>query len=123
MKFTTHNEAVIDTNMSHLQGELDISYAELVKTFGIPMVWDDYKTDAEWKVCFEDGTRATIYNYKNGKNYCGAEGQEVQDITDWNIGGFNEKAVERVKEALFRNADIDEYDEGDIVPDHWAIDN
>lgn len=100
MKFTTHNQAVIDTNMSHLQGELDISYAELVNTFGEPTGSDGYKSDAEWKVCFEDGTRATIYNWKNGKNYCGAEGQEVQDITDWHIGGFNEKAVQRIQEAL-----------------------
>jgi len=100
MKFTTHNEAVIETSGTHLQGYIQANYADLVSTFGIPMVWDDYKSDAEWQVCFEDGTRATIYNYKNGKNYCGIDGLDVQDITEWHIGGFDKKAVERVLKAV-----------------------
>jgi hypothetical protein len=100
MKFTTHNEAVIETSGTHLQGYIQANYADLIKVFGIPMVWDDYKSDAEWQVCFEDGTRATIYNYKNGKNYCGIDGLDVQDITEWHIGGFDKKAVERVLEAV-----------------------
>jgi len=100
MKFTTHNEAVIETSGTHLQGYIQANYADLIKVFGIPMVWDDYKSDAEWQVCFEDGTRATIYNYKNGKNYCGIDGLDVQDITEWHIGGFDKKAVERVLKAV-----------------------
>jgi hypothetical protein len=101
MKFTTHNEAVIETSGTHLQGYINVGYEDLVKTFGIPKVWDDYKSDAEWHVCFEDGTRATIYNYKNGKNYCGQDGLDVQDIVEWHVGGFTELAVERVLEAVF----------------------
>ena len=100
MKFTTHNEAVIETSGTHLQGYINVSHADLLKTFGIPKVWDDYKSDAEWHVCFEDGTRATIYNYKNGKNYCGIDGLDVQDITEWHIGGYEKKAVERVLEVV-----------------------
>lgn len=100
MKFTTHNEAVIDTNMSHLQGYVEVSYADLVKTFGEPFYGDGYKSDAEWKVCFEDGTRATIYNWKNGKNYCGDNGLETHRINEWHVGGYEKKAVQRVQEAL-----------------------
>ena len=100
MKFTTHNQAIIETNGTHLQGYIQTNYADLIKVFGIPKVWDDYKTDAEWKVCFEDGTRATIYNYKDGKNYCGKYGLEVQEIKEWHIGGFNQDAVDRVLKAL-----------------------
>lgn len=100
MKFTTHNQAVIETSGTSLRGYVNVSHADLIKVFGIPKVWDDYKTDAEWQICFEDGTRATIYNWKNGKNYCGVDGLDVQDITEWHIGGFNQDAVDRVLEAL-----------------------
>jgi len=100
MKFTTHNQAVIEVSGTHLQGYIQTNHANLVSTFGEPLCGDGHKVDAEWAICFEDGTRATVYNWKNGKNYCGDEGQEVQDITEWNIGGFDKKAVERVLEAV-----------------------
>jgi hypothetical protein len=82
-----------------LQGYIDISYAELIEKLGAPSEnFDDYKSDAEWTLKFEDGTGATIYNYKTGKNYCGAEGLETEDIRDWHIGGESKKAVEKVFE-------------------------
>ena len=49
---------------------------------------------------FADGTIATLYNWKNGKNYLGDEGLELNDIYTWNVGGFNEKAVTKLKERL-----------------------
>lgn len=100
MKFTTHNQAHIETSGTYLQGYIQANYIDLVETFGQPFEGDNYKTDAEWNICFEDGTRATIYNYKTGKNYCGAEGLDVEDIKDWNVGGFDKKAVERVLTVL-----------------------
>lgn len=78
---------------SSLQGYLDVPYGVWVKLFGEPTVeTDKYKTDAEWDVSFydEDGERigfATIYNYKDGKNYRGANGLNVEQIRDWHIGG------------------------------------
>ena len=85
-----------------LQCEIDVTYALLKKTFGKETCdGDGYKVDAEWVLKFEDGTVATIYNYKSGKNYNGKNGTPKSKITDWHIGGTSYKAVERVEEALF----------------------
>ena len=101
MKFETHNDnpKVEDEacNGTCLQGEITASYEDLVEAFGEPTEGDEYKTDAEWCVKFADGTIATVYNWKNGLNYCGpAEGTQTRKITDWHIGGFSLDAVARV---------------------------
>lgn len=105
MKFITHNQDdLIRSSGTHLQGCItDTSYATLVDTFGEPLKdgFDDYKSDAEWLVQFDDGTVATIYNWKNGKNYCGdEEGTPTTQIREWHIGGYSGDAVDRVKQAL-----------------------
>ena len=87
------------TGGTSLQGIIQIDYDALVKVFGEPHCDDGYKTDAEWGFDF-DGVIATIYNWKNGKNYCGTDGLETKDIVKWHIGGFNNKAVEVVKYKL-----------------------
>jgi len=99
MQFKTENVSVTGTS---LQGYLDANYADLVEVFGMPNPenCDNYKTDAEWNIQFLDGTVATIYNYKDGKNYCGPEGLEIDDIKNWHIGGYSESAVEMVKLAI-----------------------
>ncbi len=99
MKFkTTSNWDEI--GCTSLMGYVDTSYKQLKKVFGDPDEGDGYKVDAEWNIVFEDGTVATIYNYKDGKNYNGPSGTATTKITDWHIGGCDEKAVERVYEAL-----------------------
>ena len=104
MKYITHNDAGsnINTNRTHLQGAIVCTFAELVTAFGNPMKdgFDDYKSDAEWNVQFENGTVATIYNYKNGKNYCCDQGLEVWEITQWNIGGHEMDCVHHVRNAV-----------------------
>jgi hypothetical protein len=100
MKYTTHNEAEIDINGTHLQGEIQANYIDLVDAFGEPTTGDEYKVDAEWMIVFEDGTRATIYNWKDGINYCGEQGTPTDEIKDWHIGGYNFDAVQRVREVL-----------------------
>ena len=108
MKFITHNEDdLISVNGTHGLGQIHATYAQLVSTFGEPLKegFDDYKSDAEWLVQFEDGTVATIYNWKNGKNYCGSEeGIPTQDIDDWHIGGRGEQAYLHVVHTLFGGA-------------------
>ena len=103
MKFTKAAEA----NGTHLQGNVGATYQELVEVFGEPIRYDsdgtthmNNKTDAEWRISFEDGTVATIYNYKNGLNYLGAEGKRVSEISMWNVGGHNERAVTLVNDEV-----------------------
>lgn len=83
-----------------LQGYICVSHRELVKIFGKHHGNDGYKVDAEWFLRFDDGTVATIYNYKDGRNYCGGTGKSIRDIVDWHVGGYNKDAVKRVREAL-----------------------
>ena len=88
-----------------LQGYIDISYAELVEMLGEPIGDDGYKVDAEWAILFGSGQVATIYNYKDGRNYMGDEGLDKEDIRDWHIGGKSATAIKKVSE-LFPNHNI-----------------
>lgn len=98
MNFKTEN---IVWQTSSLQGKITAFYSELVKVFGEPNAENDgYKTDAEWEVEFEDGTYATIYNWKDGKNYCGEDGLPISKITDWHIGGNVHAAYEHVRDTI-----------------------
>jgi hypothetical protein len=100
--FYTHNDDVrIDVNGTSFQDTLWANYTDIVDTFGMPMEGDNYKTDAEWEILFENGTVATIYNWKDGKNYCGEEdGLDVEDIREWHIGGHDGMCRELVKHAM-----------------------
>jgi hypothetical protein len=91
-----------NVNMSSLQGYIETSYNDLVGCFGLhDDDYDDYKSDANWTITFADGVVATIYNWKNGKNYCGEEGLALEDITLWHIGGYRGTDAEgRVKEVM-----------------------
>lgn len=82
------------------QGEVHAPYETIRRLFGAPSKGDGYKTDAEWKVMFEDGTIATIYNWKNGRNYNGKSGLPKTRITEWHVGGENKSAVMLVKQAI-----------------------
>ena len=100
MKFVSITNAS-ESNGTFLQGHIEADYFDLVEVFGEPTSeGDGYKSDAEWEVKFDDGTVATIYNYKNGKNYCGSLGQATHAITLWNIGGFNTNAAKLVTETM-----------------------
>lgn len=94
-------EKNVDVDGTCLQGHITISYDELVKVFGEPDDGDGYKTDAEWSGSI-DGVVFTIYNWKNGKNYCGPEGIPTEKIMDWNIGGNSKQAEEIVKKYIWR---------------------
>lgn len=87
MKFT--NDALV-TGTS-LQGHIVTTYGELVEKFGEPNKGGD-KTTVEWRLDFEDGTIATIYDWKYGET--------PMHKTEWNIGGKNSDAVFRVYEVM-----------------------
>ena len=78
---------------THLQGYIDIPYATLESKLGYPTHTDGDKTLAEWVLKGEDGTIATIYDYKN-------YGMRKEAITRWHIGGKSDKAVELIDEIF-----------------------
>jgi len=96
---------------SCLQGQLKgVTLRQLERAFGPASIVEPpaneahgwYKTDAEWALQFHDAdnTVATIYNWKNGTNYLGRDGLDVEDITIWSVGGHSPDALKRVHEVL-----------------------
>lgn len=90
---------------THSQGSIDISYQELLELLGKPIgsYQPGEKIDAEWLIEFEDGTVASIYNYKDGISYNGREdGTPTKDIRDWHIGGHDERSTQLVFQLFNR---------------------
>jgi hypothetical protein len=104
--FLTHNDQHIDVNGTCLVGHITAHYSELVDVFGNPTEGDGYKVDAEWKIEFEDGTVGTIYNWKNGPNYCGEHGKLPEFNTDWNVGGKGYDSWSFIDEVLINHRQI-----------------
>lgn len=101
MNYQTHNDAVIDVNFTSLQDCITADYEVLCAMFGEPMNGDGRKVDAEWHILFPDPEIvATIYNWKNGRNYRGPDGLDTKDIKDWHIGGHTALAAILVKQAI-----------------------
>lgn len=89
------------TNGTFRQGYIRATYAELVAALGEPNALSDgEKTDAEWAFRTEGGVVATLYNWKNGPNFTGLGC--VEDIEEWNIGGFGQDAVVLINALLGR---------------------
>lgn len=81
-------------NGTHLQGYIVATLDQIEDTFGEPVLGDGYKTTTEWSIEFEDGTIATIYDWK--RDSAPTYGQTIE----WNVGGFTHDAVLRVRDAL-----------------------
>ena len=100
--FLTHNDKEFKhSGSSWKQGDLTATYSDIVNVLGEPHQSDGYKSDAGWDVLCDDGTFATIYNWKNGKNYNGEFGQDVENITEWSIGGTSLDAVSVIYKIIF----------------------
>ena len=98
MKYRTHNDEHINAAGTSHKGELITTYGKLVELFGDPRkASGDGKTDAEWKIEFENGEVASIYNYKNGAKY---GNPNIESITEWNIGGYKSEVVNLIQELL-----------------------
>jgi hypothetical protein len=113
------NDETVEAGGTHLQGEVDASYAELVALFGEPGEGDGYKVDAHWALRFDDLRRtvATVYNYKDGRNYLEDEGKPVEEIREWHVGGFTPAAAQLVREALVGYRRVEEANAvGPLVP-------
>ena len=99
MSFSTNTHTVaIEKNEDSYgrMGYLNESYSTLVEMFGQPDNPDKdmpvIKTTALWNVLFNDGTLATIYNYKNDT--------PPEQNSFWHISGKSTKSVLRVIEAV-----------------------
>ena len=88
-----------EANGTHLQGEIECSYADLVAVFGKPNSGGDGY--AEWHLTFTKFSTydepATIYNCKN---YLKEDGLPTEQITDWHIGGKSGEVVGYVASML-----------------------
>jgi hypothetical protein len=91
MKFTK-DSSVSGTS---LQGYVTARYDQLVAVFGEPDLTNGDKVTAEWCLDFEDGTAATIYDWKEYETPMGQY--------RWHIGGKSQAAVSAV---------IDTFNEG-----------
>jgi hypothetical protein len=101
MKFTTSQQQPIETGGSHLIGVIEVPYNKIKTAFGNACGGDGDKVQVEWSIQFEDGTIATIYDWKEGDCYHGkGNGTHFSDVTEWHIGGFNQKAEDYVLEVL-----------------------
>jgi hypothetical protein len=94
MKFTTDSNSGCGTS---LQGKMSAYYHQLVEVFGEPDGGGD-KTTVEWCLEFEDGTIATIYDWKEYDTPTGRY--------DWHIGGKNKDAVYAVMDAFKQGATV-----------------
>ncbi|MEM9354600.1 MAG: hypothetical protein AAGB04_00160 [Pseudomonadota bacterium] len=119
LKFSTHEDIpslTSEVDGTCQQGAIKCSYDELVDKFGSPItdcVSDD-KSYAVWFVRFEDCTIATICDWKTHKSYCGADGSEIEDVTQWSIGGRSRNSASHVYDALgISKYSIEE------VSEHW----
>ena len=86
----------IDTEDSSYVGSINCTYEYLVKVFGKETngMSGDNKSQCSWKIKFDDGTIATIYDWKVNMVYCNGKGINKENVTKWMVGGFNQKAIE-----------------------------
>lgn len=88
----------INVNGTSFKGDFNAYYHEIVEVFGEPMFGPNANGDkvtCEWCIEFEDGTVATIYDWKEYETPMGSY--------NWHIGGYSYEAVERVLNEMGRS--------------------
>lgn len=90
MKIKSINTSFSIADGTSLQGYIHATYAELVDFFGEPLASGVAYPIAEWIFQFEDGTVATLYDWKLSEPIANYPLEEYE----WHIGGNNQKAVE-----------------------------
>lgn len=89
MKINSNDASV---NGTSLKGYVGTTYDNLVKLLGEPLQGSsDGKTTCEWILEFEDGTVATIYDWK--------QKETPKDHFYWSVGGHSHRALEQVKQV------------------------
>jgi hypothetical protein len=82
-------------NGTSLKGYITTTYDELCRTFGAPTIFVGDKTNAEWFIEFEDGSVATVYDWKLD--------HVPLEPYRWHIGGFDAFAVASVHNAVLES--------------------
>jgi hypothetical protein len=96
-----------DVNNTSLRGFIEATLNELIQAFGKPHL--DHpsaheKVNYEWLLKFEDGTIATVYDWKRYTN----EPLKNNEIIRWCVGGFEKRAQEIVNEIVKKAKEIQE---------------
>ena len=88
------NDPKTRINGTSLQGYLDITFQELLLTLGEPQTNYD-KSLAHWTILGSiQGNWIVATIYDNRTSY------DVERITDWHIGGYDQKALQLVRRAI-----------------------
>lgn len=86
-----------ETAGTSLQGYIETTRAELTRVFGKPIEYGEGgKVTIEWGILFDDGTIATIYDWKRYELGSPTDPEVMQ----FNIGGFSVRAAELVKSSM-----------------------
>lgn len=92
-----------------LQGYVTARYSHVVAAFGEPNAGsDEYKVSTSWVITFDDGTVATLYDYKDTSLYDDGlptpeqfRFQSEQKPYEWHVGGRqSSKVVQMVQDIL-----------------------
>jgi hypothetical protein len=85
------------TNGTSLQGYVTTTMRDLISAFDEPtFYYPGDKVTVEWTHVFPDGSVATVYDWKRYKD----EAPDMDELMEYNIGGFNRDVVELVKNAV-----------------------
>jgi len=98
-------------NGTSLSGYIKTSYSTLVELFGESLgPSTDNKVAAEWHLLIKDRGEevgfATIYNYKDGKNYAGTNGLNVEDIETWHVGSKSKVDLYNVEDYIKEHENV-----------------
>lgn len=91
------NSNTTEVHGTHLQGYVTTTRDHIESVLGEPLEYGEgSKVTTEWVIEFEDGTVATIYDWKRYED--GAP--DFDEVYEWHIGGKTWDAALRVSEAL-----------------------
>ena len=88
------------------QGHIRVPFSKVAEVFGPPSRGTQGdQTAFAWAVTFEDGTVATIYDFKASSLYGEPDAPTpdemiASEFEDWHVGGFSKDALFRVLEVL-----------------------
>ena len=94
MQFTKDFSSTIGTS---LQGYTETTKRKLMEVFGAPQFYGEGdKVTIEWCLKFEDGTVATIYDWKRYEEGTPA----LDEMYHWHVGGTSPLAVATVEHQM-----------------------